>query len=58
MEIIFSIPGIGRLMVDAILSRDFPVVQGSMLVLTSSVILANILADILYAIVDPRIRYG
>ena len=58
LEIIFSIPGIGRLMVDAILSRDFPVVQGSMLVLTSSIILANILADILYAIVDPRIRYG
>jgi peptide/nickel transport system permease protein len=45
-------------MVDSILSRDFPVVQGSMIVLTSSIILANILADILYAIVDPRIRYG
>ena len=58
LEIIFSIPGIGRLMVDAILARDFPVVQGAMLVLTSSIIFANILADVLYAVVDPRIRYG
>lgn len=58
LEIIFSIPGIGRLMVDSILARDYPVVQGSMIVLTSSIILANILADILYAIVDPRIRYS
>jgi len=58
LEIIFSIPGIGRLMVDSILSRDFPVVQGAMIVLTSSIILANILADILYAMVDPRIRYS
>lgn len=58
LEIIFSIPGLGRLMVDSILSRDFPVVQGAMLVLTSSIMLANILADILYAIVDPRIRYS
>lgn len=58
LEIIFSIPGIGRLMVDSILARDYPVVQGSMIVLTSSIILANILADILYAVVDPRIRYN
>ncbi|HHU79442.1 MAG TPA: ABC transporter permease [Clostridiales bacterium] len=58
LEIIFSIPGLGRLMVDSILSRDFPVVQGAMMVLTSSIILANVLADILYAVVDPRIKYG
>jgi len=58
LEIIFSIPGLGRLMVDSILSRDYPVVQGAMIILTSSIILANILADILYAIVDPRIRYS
>ncbi|MFO7295217.1 MAG: ABC transporter permease [Clostridia bacterium] len=58
LEIIFSIPGIGRLMVDSILARDYPVVQGSMIVLTSSIILANLLADVLYAIVDPRIRYS
>jgi len=58
LEIIFSIPGIGRLLVDSILARDYPVVQGAMIVLTSSIILANILADILYAVVDPRIRYS
>lgn len=58
LEIIFSIPGLGRLMVDSILARDYPVVQGAMIVLTSSIILANILADILYGIVDPRIRYS
>ena len=55
LELIFSIPGLGRLMVDSILARDYPVVQGAMVVLTSSIILANILADILYAVVDPRI---
>lgn len=58
LEIIFSIPGLGRLMIDSILARDYPVVQGAMVVLTSSIILANILADILYAVVDPRIRYS
>jgi len=58
LEIIFSIPGIGRLMVDSILARDYPVVQGAMIVLTSSIIFANILADILYSVVDPRIRYS
>ena len=58
LELIFSIPGLGRLMVDSILARDYPVVQGAMVVLTSSIILANILADILYAVVDPRIRYS
>jgi peptide/nickel transport system permease protein len=58
LEIIFSIPGIGRLMVDSILARDYPVVQGAMIILTSSIIIANILADILYTVVDPRIRYS
>lgn len=57
MEIIFSIPGLGRVMVDAIFSRDYPVVQGSILILTASVMISNIIADILYAIVDPRIKY-
>lgn len=57
IEIIFSLPGLGRLMVDAIFSRDYPVVQGSILLLTASVMLCNIIADILYALVDPRIKY-
>ena len=55
LEIIFSIPGLGRLMVDSILARDFPVVMGSMIVLTGAIVLANVVSDILYAVVDPRI---
>jgi len=57
LEIVFSRPGLGRLMIDSILARDYPVVQGAMIVLTSSIILGNILADFLYAVFDPRIRY-
>ncbi|MDW7671660.1 MAG: ABC transporter permease [Bacillota bacterium] len=57
LELVFSRPGLGRLMIDAILSRDYPIVQGSMLVLTLCIILANIAADVLYAVVDPRIKY-
>ncbi len=57
LETVFSIPGIGRLMVDAIFARDYPVVQGAMLVLAATVLLGNLLADILYALVDPRIKY-
>lgn len=57
LETVFSIPGIGRLMVDAIFSRDYPVVQGSMLVLAATVLIGNLIADILYAVVDPRIKY-
>ncbi len=57
LEIVFNRPGIGRLMVDAIFSRDYPVVQGSMLLLTASILLGNLIADILYAVADPRIKY-
>jgi ABC-type dipeptide/oligopeptide/nickel transport system permease component len=57
LETVFSIPGLGRLMVDGIFSRDYPVVQGSMLVLGVSVLVGNLIADILYALVDPRIKY-
>lgn len=57
LETVFSIPGIGRLIVDGIFSRDYPVVQGSILVLAASVLIGNLIADILYALVDPRIKY-
>lgn len=57
LEIVFNRPGIGRLMVDAIFSRDYPVVQGSMLLLTASILFGNLIADILYAVADPRIKY-
>ncbi|MEW5784965.1 MAG: ABC transporter permease [Bacillota bacterium] len=57
LEKVFARPGLGSLMVDAIFARDYPIVQGSLLVLTTFIILGNILADILYAVVDPRIKY-
>ncbi|NMB28285.1 MAG: ABC transporter permease [Tissierellia bacterium] len=55
-ESIFSIPGIGRLMVESIKMRDFPVVQGSVLFIAISFSIVNLLVDLLYAYVDPRIR--
>jgi ABC-type dipeptide/oligopeptide/nickel transport system permease component len=57
VEHVFARPGIGDMMVDAIFSRDFPVLQGSMFVLTFAIVLGNIIADFLYGVVDPRIRY-
>lgn len=58
LENVFGRPGLGRLIVDSILARDYPVVQGAMVVLTASIMMGNILADILYAVVDPRIKYN
>jgi peptide/nickel transport system permease protein len=57
-EFIFAIPGVGRLIVDAIFARDFPVVQGVVLVTALGFIASNLLADVLYALLDPRIRWG
>jgi ABC-type dipeptide/oligopeptide/nickel transport system permease component len=57
-ETIFSWPGIGRLIVDSIFSRDYPVVQGAILLFSVAFIFVNLLVDLLYAYVDPRIRYG
>lgn len=58
VETVFSWPGMGKLVVDAIAQRDYPVVMGGALVFAAMVVLGNLLADLLYAIVDPRIRYG
>ena len=55
-ESIFAVPGVGRLMVQSIKERDFPVVQGSVLFIAVVFSLVNLLVDILYAFVDPRIR--
>lgn len=57
VETVFSIPGIGRYMVNAVLKRDFPVVQGTILVLATTFVLVNLVVDLLYAVVDPKIRY-
>jgi peptide/nickel transport system permease protein len=56
-ETIFAIPGVGRAAVDAIFFRDYPVLQGAVLMLTSAALIANLLTDLAYAYVDPRIRY-
>jgi peptide/nickel transport system permease protein len=54
---VFGRPGIGRLLVDAILAKDFPLVQGIVLLVAVSYVLVNLVVDLLYALIDPRIRY-
>jgi len=56
-ESVFGIPGIGRLTVDANLSRDYPVIQGVILVFSGVYVLVNLLVDLSYPFIDPRIRY-
>src|SRR5438445_3359107 len=56
-ETIFSRPGLGRLAVDAILNRDFPLVQGTVLFAATTYVLVNLVVDVSYASLDPRIRY-
>jgi peptide/nickel transport system permease protein len=56
-ETIFSRPGVGRLAVDAILNRDFPLVQGTVLFAAAVYVMVNLAVDISYAVIDPRIRY-
>ncbi len=57
VETVFSIPGIGRYLVDAVLERDYPVVQSTVLVLACTFVLVNLVVDLLYAVADPKIRY-
>jgi peptide/nickel transport system permease protein/oligopeptide transport system permease protein len=56
-ETVFAWPGIGRLIVDSILARDYPVIQGTILIFGLLYILVNLVVDIIYAFIDPRIRY-
>ena len=56
-ETVFAIPGIGRLTVDAILRRDYPVIQGVVLVFSAIYVLINLAVDVSYTLLDPRIRY-
>jgi peptide/nickel transport system permease protein len=58
VETIFAIPGLGRLIVNAIFTRDFPMVQGIVLFMAVFVLTANFTVDILYSFLDPRIRFG
>ena len=56
VETVFSWPGLGRLMYDAVQKRDYPILQGAFLLLAVSVIVANLLADLLYSVLDPRVK--
>jgi len=57
-ETVFAWPGIGRLLVDAIGYRDYPIIQGTVMVITLGFVLTNLIVDILYAYLNPRIRYN
>jgi peptide/nickel transport system permease protein len=58
IESVFSIPGVGRLVANGILRRDYPLIQGSLLITTAILLLINLMVDILYAYLDPRVRHG
>ena len=57
-ESVFNIPGIGRLVVDAIARRDYPIIQGVMILFAAVYVLINLLIDLSYCLLDPRIRYA
>jgi peptide/nickel transport system permease protein len=56
-ETIFSWPGLGRLLYNAVLARDYPVVQGGTLLIATTFSVINLVVDILYAVANPKIRY-
>ena len=56
-ESVFAWPGVGRLLVDAVLARDYPVIQGAVLLIATTFVFLNVLVDMLYGALDPRIRY-
>jgi peptide/nickel transport system permease protein len=56
-ETVFAIPGIGRLTVDAILRRDYPIIQGVILLFSAAYVLVNLAVDLSYTFLDPRVRY-
>ena len=56
-ETVFAIPGLGRLTVDAILRRDYPIIQGMILIFSAAYVVVNLLVDLSYTLLDPRIRY-
>jgi ABC-type dipeptide/oligopeptide/nickel transport system permease component len=58
IETVFGRPGVGRLLVGAILNKDFPLVQGVVFFVAMSYVLINLVVDVVYALIDPRVRYG
>jgi ABC-type dipeptide/oligopeptide/nickel transport system permease component len=57
-ETVFSWPGVGRLVYDAVVKRDYPLLQGVFLLFAVSVVLANLFIDLIYGFIDPRIKVG
>ena len=57
IETVYSIPGMGRLLANAIFGRDYPLIQGGLLLTAAVLVLLNLIVDVLYAVIDPRIRY-
>jgi peptide/nickel transport system permease protein len=58
VESIFAIPGMGQLMVQAVFERDYPVIMGNLVIVSTLTLVANLVADVAYGLVDPRIRFG
>ena len=56
-ETVFGLPGVGSLVVSAVLRRDYPVIQGALLIIAAIYVLINLFIDLLYLLVDPRVRY-
>lgn len=55
IETVFAYPGVGRLMFESVLSRDYPLIQATFLIITFSVVLANLFADLIYPLLDPKV---
>ena len=58
IETVYSLPGMGRLLANAVFGRDYPLIQGGLLVTAAVLVLLNLVVDVLYAVVDPRVKYG
>ena len=56
-EYVFALPGVGRLVVDAVFARDYPVIQGGLLIIAGIIMLVNLTVDLLYGLINPRIRH-
>jgi peptide/nickel transport system permease protein len=57
-ETVFNLPGLGNLVVRAVLRRDYPVIQGALLAIAAVYVIINFVIDVLYVFVDPRVRHG
>ena len=57
VDTVFGLPGVGSLVVSAVLRRDYPVIQGALLIIAAIYVLINLFIDLLYLLVDPRVRY-